>query len=312
MTSVEGVIGEGFCLCGCGRWLGYWVRNDASQGRIRGQAKRYWPGHCHEGGPVITPASYRARWERERPDVPFGLCWCGCGEQTANTEKNRYTMGLPKGVPNRFIRYHNQRVPPPRKPLRPVFETAEMEGGWIALISLTQGYHAIVDEEDAEWLCQWSWSYWDGYARRTGSPRVRADGRRTRSPILMHRAILCIEDSPLEVDHRNHDGLDNRRSNLMLAAKAHNGWNRNANRTHDGAAPASVFKGVYWHQRAQRWVATISRGGKRMHLGYYVSEESADRAYDGAARAIHGEFARPNFPDPQHGPTGIQNRHVNS
>ena len=36
----------GFCLCGCGRWLGYWKRGNAALGRVKGQAKRFAIGHA--------------------------------------------------------------------------------------------------------------------------------------------------------------------------------------------------------------------------------------------------------------------------
>ena len=54
-----------------------------------------------------TPEEYRHWWHEQRPDIPYGYCWCGCGEKT-NTAKytsNRYL----KGEPHRFIKTHGGR-----------------------------------------------------------------------------------------------------------------------------------------------------------------------------------------------------------
>jgi HNH endonuclease len=80
----------------------------------------------------------------------------------------------------------------------------------VTYISLTQGQVARVDERDYEWLSQWKWfatyySHVDSWYAGRGAPILG-----------MHVALM---DPPggWTVDHRNHDTLDNRRSNLRLA-----------------------------------------------------------------------------------------------
>lgn len=46
----------------------------------------------------------------------------------------------------------------------------------------------------------------------------------------------------------------------------------------------------------RRWYAQIAVAGRRRVVGYYDDEEQAARAYDAAALAAWGEFARLNFP----------------
>jgi hypothetical protein len=91
----------------------------------------------------------------------------------------------------------------------------------------------------------------------------------------------------IEVDHRNHNGLDNRRSNLRLAT----GHQNQGNRRPQGGSPR--FKGVYLSR--SKWVAQIRFGGSKRYLGRFTVEEDAARAYDAAARLIFGEFACTNF-----------------
>lgn len=60
----------------------------------------------------------------------------------------------------------------------------------------------------------------------------------------------------------------------------------------------SPFRGVYWERG--RWRAKIGHQGKKVHLGYFDDEVPAAQAYDEAARRLHGERARLNFPQGGH------------
>lgn len=64
------------------------------------------------------------------------------------------------------------------------------------------------------------------------------------------------------------------------------------------AAPnGRTVKGVTFRRDSRRWAAQIQANGHHRHLGYYATPEEAAAAYDAAAVALFGEFARPNFPN---------------
>ena len=146
-------------------------------------------------------------------------------------------------------------------------------------IALTQGYVAIVNDEDYERLSSHSWSVTRNklhvYAQRR-----KSDGR---GVVRMHREVI---DAPpgYEVDHINGDTLDNRKENLRLCTKAQHQHNRRNSGTH-----SSRFKGVGRH--GSKWRAFIERS----HLGVFESEEAAALAYDAEARRRFGSFAALNF-----------------
>ncbi|MGH6691022.1 MAG: HNH endonuclease, partial [Gammaproteobacteria bacterium] len=94
-----------------------------------------------------------------------------------------------------------------------------------------------------------------------------------------------------EIDHVNGDRLDNRRANLRLAQRSQNMANGPAR------LRTSQYRGVSWRRRGKAWQAHIMVNRGNHFLGLYESETDAARAYDLAAVAAFGEYARPNLPE---------------
>lgn len=148
-------------------------------------------------------------------------------------------------------------------------------------IELTQGKVALVDDEDYEYLNQWKWHYDDhGYAVRN-SPRTNGK----QKTILMHRIVVGATDS-MEVDHINHNRLDNRGCNLRECTRSQNRMNilNYCNNT-------SGKKGVAWSKSHNKWRAEIGFQGKKIRLGYYDDIEKANEAYNNATKKYFGDFA---------------------
>ncbi len=155
-------------------------------------------------------------------------------------------------------------------------------------IPLTQGMFAIVDDEDYDYLMQWKW-----HARKRKhtfyAARVAriADDAETRTQIWMHRVIL---NTPLgmETDHRNHNGLDNRKENIRVCTRGENQHNQSPQ-----LSRASKYKGIYRHHT--KWRAQICHRGKALPIGRFETEIEAAKAYDARAKEVFGEFAYLNF-----------------
>ena len=154
-------------------------------------------------------------------------------------------------------------------------------------VRLTPGKYgervAIVDAADYERVSQHRWCC--DKARNTFYARAWIGGRMVR----LH-TFLVSPPPGMMADHRNGDGLDNRRENLRVATASQNGANRHRTRG------TSRYLGVCWSEQKQRWRALISDGTKRLAIGVFRSELEAAQAYDRKATEIHGEFARLNFP----------------
>ena len=159
----------------------------------------------------------------------------------------------------------------------------------MAIIKLTRGKIAIVDDGDFEYLNQFKWHLsTHGYAMRNSKMINRVKGKH----ISMHREIMGLADPAIHVDHINFNKLDNRKSNLRTCSNSENSKNRKV--TGNGT---SKFKGVYWYKANSKWHSRITVNYQSIHLGYFNNEKEAAKAYNKAAIKFHGEFAKLNCID---------------
>jgi hypothetical protein len=119
--------------------------------------------------------------------------------------------------------------------------------------------YATVDSRDIERLSRFTWfvsaTKGNHYAYRRGPNHTK---------IYMHRELLGF---PVEVDHRNGNGFDNRRSNLRSVTHRQNTQNL-----------VKTVRGVTWHKRDKKWQAQVKVNGRNHYLGQFASKEVAERA----------------------------------
>ena len=158
------------------------------------------------------------------------------------------------------------------------------------IIPLTKGQVAMVDDEDYSSLSQYAWQAYDN-GNTWYTTRVEVNGNGKLIKVYMHRQIMRASQGR-QVDHIDHNGLNNQKANLRLCSCSENLRNM---RPRKGA---SEYKGVYREKSNGKWIAQI-REGKGFALGTYSSEEDAARAYNIAAKERFGEFALyNNIPEP--------------
>lgn len=159
-------------------------------------------------------------------------------------------------------------------------------------IVLTQGKVALVDDEDFERLNQYKWTAVKSKAGWYAQRKLKVKNKNGYLiKIKMHRQILglgTLKEDKILVDHKDHNGLNNQKSNLRQATSLQNGANCR-NRT-DGL---SKYKGV--NLRGATWVARIGVNNQRIYLGSYKTEREAALAYNEAAKKHFGDFAYLNI-----------------
>ncbi len=156
--------------------------------------------------------------------------------------------------------------------------------GEMGFVGLTQGAVALFSAADLHVVEGYAWQRRP--RGRTAYASRRGDAARGEpETVFMHRAILG-GDAP-HTDHRDGDGLDNRRGNIRGCTAAENLRNRRKQ-----VRARVPFKGVSFF--SGKFVAAIKIDGTRLHLGRHPTPEAAARAYDRAALEHFGAFARTN------------------
>ena len=150
-------------------------------------------------------------------------------------------------------------------------------------MTIQVGNHVIeFDEADAPLILAHKW----GVVKCNGTlyARTAINGRQVK----MHRLLRPELE---RVDHKDTNGLNNRRDNLRQCSQMQNTWNRRKL-----AKATSRFKGVTRvRNRKHSFEASCTANGKRVKLGRFFDEVAAALAYDIACVKLHGEFSRPNF-----------------
>ena len=109
----------------------------------------------------------------------------------------------------------------------------------------------------------------------------------------MHRIIMNTPPY-MQVDHIDHNGLNNQKDNLRNCSHAENMCNRRS-------SGGSQYLGVSQHRVSANgkvylyFQAYIQADNKNMYIGSFSTEDEAAIAYNEAAHKYHGEFANLNI-----------------
>lgn len=175
--------------------------------------------------------------------------------------------------------------------------TSERPGAWPtykeddAMIVTVKNGEFQIDDEDANFVELARWRI----LRQRNRSYVNGWHLGERRLVYLHR--LLMGEPSCDVDHRNHDGTDNRRENLRLASRVQNSGNSRPYLL-KGKHPSGegrLYKGV--SRNGSGWMARIgAKEAPHKYLGTFRSQEEAAHAFDCAALKVYGEFAWLNFP----------------
>lgn len=170
---------------------------------------------------------------------------------------------------------------------KPKGENHHTVSGDLVEMTMASGDIVRFDRSDLSLVLPLRWVRTGPTEKPCASSRRRGEG-----DIKMHRLIMGITDPQIQVDHINHDTLDNQRCNLRVATKSQNTSHRRIP-MHN----SSGYLGVY--KKDGHWAAQIeaSCGHRRIafYLGTYDSQDEAAKVRDAAAIKLQGEFATLNF-----------------
>ena len=121
---------------------------------------------------------------------------------------------------------------------------------------------------------------WNGRFAGKDAGTVHAKGYRyikiDSQCFAAHRIVVAMvsgEWPTYEIDHIDHDKLNNRMSNLRIATRSENARNMPKHRSNK-----SGHNGVVWNKKTSKWRAFIGVNGRNIHLGSFDKIEDAINA----------------------------------
>lgn len=89
-----------------------------------------------------------------------------------------------------------------------------------------------------------------------------------------------------EIDHINGIRNDNRIENLRQSTKSQNMQNKKKYSVKSDL-PQSIYPGVTWSKVMRKWIARISKDGKKYYLGSFIEPEDAYKVYLENKKKLH-------------------------
>lgn len=110
-----------------------------------------------------------------------------------------------------------------------------------------------------------------------GYRRIRSTVNKKSTKISAHRLLWykVHKTLPLYIDHINYDRDDNRIENIREVTSSQN--NRHKRKL---KSCSSDYTGVTWAKNVGKWTGKVNIDGKRIYLGYFLTEEECAREYD--------------------------------
>lgn len=129
----------------------------------------------------------------------------------------------------------------------------------MAMIPLSKGFEAIIDDEDFERVSKYCWAvairktkFKDRfYARRT---LYSKDSQTTQ---YLHRFIMNVNDSRI-IDHINRNTLDCRKSNLRICTYSQNQMNQEVR-----LDSKTGYRGVTWNKKRNTYQVRLKANNIR-------------------------------------------------
>lgn len=102
--------------------------------------------------------------------------------------------------------------------------------------------------------------------------------------------ILGITDKDQIVDHIDHDGLNNRVSNLRVTTKRNNDIHRKTKNCNNKTG----YRNIFWNNNIQKYSVTLCKNYKVIRIGDFDDVDEAGKVAEEARQKYYKNFAGGN------------------
>lgn len=151
---------------------------------------------------------------------------------------------------------------------------------------------AIIDLEDLERVINYPYTWFPQYREELRNYYVRCTSYENKksgksSVVFLHKFIMNIDGNEYDVDHINHNTLDNRKCNLRISKHSQNNSNRHGKNRNNKSGYRNVAKSGNW------WIVQLQVNGKNTQLGKFPLDkvDEAGKFAEEMRQKYYGEFA---------------------
>lgn len=151
---------------------------------------------------------------------------------------------------------------------------------------------AIIDLDDLDRVINFPYTWYAKLNKSIGKYYVYASEYCTETkrckPIFLHQFIMKANGKT--VDHRNNNGLDNRKTNLRKALDKNNSTNRRSRNKNN----SSGYRNVSWSNGYGKWIVQMQVNKKNTILGKFDDVHEAGKFAEEMRHKYYGEFCGKN------------------
>ena len=213
------------------------------------------------------------------------LCECSCPNKTiVSVMRSNLVSGRSKSC-GCLQKESNIKSGLSRRKINPIEDC----GDYIKIFFFNKGHgYCMVDKEDYWKVKDYCWSRLQTRTKGLYYTKANSRGNFKMQSVRMHRILFPTEEGFIP-EHKDGNGLNNRKSNLRPATNSQNNMNQ---RLHSNNT--SGHKGVWYDNDRNKWVAEIKYNGVKYFIGRFNSIEHAIKARKSKEEELCSEFSYDN------------------
>jgi len=159
-----------------------------------------------------------------------------------------------------------------------------------------KSFEILIDAEDLDKIIEFNYSIICRYVKESGyyyafiSEYTKLIDAKHNTKI--HRLHRFIMDYPkgFDIDHKNHNTLDNRKENLRIVRRGDNDKHRISKNKNN----KSGYRNVFWNKQSNKWEVHLQVNGINKCLGRFDDVHEAGEYAKIKRKEIYKEFAGNN------------------